>query len=230
MSKLKKGIFVAGTGTDIGKTYVTALVVKKLAQHGLNAGYYKAALSGAEERNGKFIPGDAEYVRTVSGINQDLSQMVSYVYKNAVSPHLAAKIEGNPVRLEKVVSDYKAVQNDYDYVTVEGSGGIVCPIRIDGDERIMLEDIVRALNLPVLIIADGGLGTINSVVLTCEYIKHRGIPVKGIILNNFDSKSVMHRDNKEMIEQLTGICVVGEVECGGDDINIGADELAALYD
>lgn len=230
MSKLKKGIFVAGTGTDIGKTYVTALIVKKLAQHGLSAGYYKAALSGAEERNGEFIPGDAEYVRTVSGINQDFSQMVSYVYKNAVSPHLAAKIEGNPVELKKVISDYRSVQNDYDYVTVEGSGGIVCPIRIDADEQIMLEDIVRALNLPVLIIADGGLGTINSVVLTCEYIKHRGIPVKGIILNNFDSKNVMHRDNKAMIEQLTGIRVIGEVECGGDDINIDADELAALYD
>ncbi len=227
---MSKGIFITATGTDVGKTYVTALIIKKLIECGVKAGYYKAALSGAEERDGVLVPGDAEYVKTVSGINQSLNKMVSYVYKNAVSPHLAANIEGNPVELEKIKDDYKSLQNEYDYITVEGSGGIVCPIRVDDKEQIMLEDIVKLLNLSVLIVADGGLGTINSVMQTCEYIKSKGIPIKGIILNNFDKTSIMHRDNKSMIKSLTGVSVIAEVEHGCKDINIDTDRLMSVYD
>lgn len=227
---MSKGVFITATGTDVGKTYVTALIVKKLAQNGLSAGYYKAALSGAEERGCRLIPGDAEYVKTVSGISQDLNQMVSYVYRNAVSPHLAANIEGNPAELDKVKNDYRAVCKDYDYITVEGSGGIACPIRFDEDKQIMLEDIVKVLRLPVLIVADGGLGTINSVVLTCEYIKNRNIPINGIILNNFDCQSTMHQDNKKLIEKLSGIPVVAVVGHGCDDINIDTEKLISLYE
>ena len=65
---MSKGLFVSATGTDVGKTYVTALLVKKLVQSGLAAGYYKAALSGAECQNGQLVPGDADYVRRVAGL------------------------------------------------------------------------------------------------------------------------------------------------------------------
>ena len=90
---MAKGIFVTGTGTDVGKTYVTALIVKKLADAGIHAGYYKAALSGAES----IEESDAGYVKKIAGITQEDSSLLSYLYQNAVSPHLAARIEGNPV-------------------------------------------------------------------------------------------------------------------------------------
>ena len=227
---MSKGLFITATGTDIGKTYVTALIIKKLIDNGINAGYYKAALSDAEERNGILIPKDAEYVKKISGVRQNFDDMVSYTYKIAVSPHLAAKIEGNPLDIEKVKSDFSAVCSKFDYVTAEGSGGIVCPIRFDENVHIMLEDIITELKLPTLIIADAGLGTINSVILTIEYLKQRHIPVKGIILNNFDNKSIMHRDNKDMIEKLSDISVVGVIEHNADDINIDIELLKSLYD
>ncbi len=227
---MSKGLFITATGTDIGKTYVTALIIKKLIDNGINAGYYKAALSDAEERNGILIPKDAEYVKSISGVRQDFDDMVSYAYKIAVSPHLAAKIEGNPVDIAKVKNDFSAVCSKFDYVTAEGSGGIVCPIRFDENVHIMLEDIITELKLPTLIIADAGLGTINSVILTIEYLKQRSIPVKGIILNNFDSKNIMHRDNKDMIEKLGNISVVGVIEQNADDINIDIELLKSLYD
>ena len=167
MFKLSKGLFISATGTDIGKTYVTALIVKKLREAGLNAGYYKAALSGADCIKNS----DAGFVNEFAKIGQDENTLLSYLYKNAVSPHLAAKIEGNPVEKDVVIQGYKTVQAKYDYVTVEGSGGIICPIRYDDKAQYFLEDIIKWLNLSVLLVADAGLGTINSVVLTKEYTK-----------------------------------------------------------
>ena len=126
---MAKKIFITGTGTDVGKTYVTGLIVKKLKESGMNAAYYKAAMSGNERtEEGMLLPGDAQYVKTVSGIEQSLACMCPYVYEAAVSPHLASRIEGNPVMLQEVVKGFEEVCRQYDYVTMEGSGGILCPI------------------------------------------------------------------------------------------------------
>lgn len=219
-----KGLFITATGTDVGKTYVSGLIVKKLCEAGYSAGYYKAALSGADT----IEDSDAGYVKNVSGISQSLESLVSYVYVPAVSPHLAAQLAGNPVNLEKVQRDYEHVQSQYGYVTVEGSGGIVCPIRWDDREKLLLEDIIKALKLPALVVADSGLGTINTTVLTTEYLKHRGIEIKGIIMNHFDG-SAMHEDNRKMIEELTELPVVAVVGKGDENLEIEAKKLAALY-
>lgn len=176
---MARGLFITGTGTDVGKTFVTGLIVKKLTESGQNAAYYKAAMSGNERRpDGSLIPGDGLHVREVSGSRQPLHTMCPYVYETAVSPHLASRLEGSPVRLETVVKGYKDLCTRYDLITMEGSGGILCPICFD-EAKIWLEDVIRALSLPSLIVADAGLGTINSVVLTAEYMKQKGLPVRG---------------------------------------------------
>ena len=142
---MSKGLFITAIGTDVGKTYVTGLLVKRLRDAGVSAGYYKAALSGAEEQpDGSWLPGDAAFVAKLAGIPEKPENLVSYIYKEAVSPHLAALREGNPVEMSKVETDYKAALAKYDYVTMEGSGGIICPIRWD-EEHILLEDIIKHL-------------------------------------------------------------------------------------
>lgn len=221
---MSKGIFVTATGTDVGKTYVTALIVKKLRESGLNAGYYKAALSGAD----CIAESDAGYVNSTANIKQEENTLISYLYKNAVSPHLAAEIEGNPVDLEKVKADYEKVCRNYDYVTAEGSGGVICPIRWD-DKHILLEDIIKLLGVPAVVIAESGLGTINSTVLTTEYLKAKGIPVKGIILNNYTGGK-MQEDNLEMIEEISGFPVIACVKPDDKDIDIDSRFLAGLYE
>ena len=83
-----KGLFITGTGTDIGKTYVTGLIVKCLRDAGRNAGYYKAALSGAvRAEDGSLLPGDALHVNKVANIGETIPNLVSYIYEEAVSPH-----------------------------------------------------------------------------------------------------------------------------------------------
>ncbi len=225
MFKLSKGLFISATGTDIGKTYVTALIVKKLREAGFNAGYYKAALSGADCIKNS----DAGFVNEFAKIGQDENTLLSYLYKNAVSPHLAAKIEGNPVEKDVVIKGYKTVQSKYDYVTVEGSGGIICPIRYDDKAQYFLEDIIKWLNLSVLLVADAGLGTINSVVLTKEYMQNHGLKLQGIILNNYTG-TVMQKDNIKMIEETTGEKVLALVKPNDTDIDIDLEVLRKLYE
>ena len=227
---MSKALFVTGTGTDTGKTYVTGLIVKKLQEAQKNPAYYKAAMSGNDRRpDGTLIPGDALAVQTMSGIDQSLTSMCPYVYEHAYSPHLASRLEGNPVVMEVVKHGFADVAADYDYVTVEGSGGILCPICFD-EAKIQLEDVVKELRLSSILIADAGLGTINSVVLTAEYMKTHGLPLKGIIFNHYHPGDVMEDDNIFMCEHMTGLPTLAKVQDGDTELDMNIDALCALYD
>ena len=219
---MTKGIFITATGTDVGKTYVSALLLKYLLKSGLNAGYYKPVLSGAIQNNGKIIPGDCEFVLKFAGLNLPPQNYVSYIYKEPLSPHLAAQIENNPVELSKIVSDFSNIKKQFDYIIVEGAGGIVCPFRLD-NQKIMLPDVIKALGLDIIIVASAALGTINSTFLTVEYAKNCGINVRGIVLNNYDENDIMMRDNLKQIETLTGVKVIAVVGKNAQDIDFNME-------
>ena len=226
---MSKKIFITGTGTDVGKTYITGLIIKKLKEYGKSAAYYKAAMSGnVRDEQGKLIPGDAVFVKQMSGISQQTKDMCPYVYENAYSPHLASRIEGNPVKLDVVKAGFEKVCKDYDYITVEGSGGILCPLRYD-ETRLMLEDVVQLLQLPVLIVADAKLGSINAAGLTVAYLRQKEIPISGIILNRFQAGDAMEEDNRQMIVELTGVPVLDTVGEGEQALHLTAEEILALY-
>ncbi len=227
---MSKTLFITGTGTDVGKTYVAGLILKKLKESGLSAGYYKAAMSGNERRaDGSLIPGDADFVKRISGISQSLHEMCPYIYEAAVSPHLASRMEGNPVKMEYVRQGFRDVCGKYDYVTVEGSGGILCPICMDGEE-IWQEDIVRDCGLGCVLVADAGLGTINQAGLTAFYMKKRNIPLRGIIFNHFQPGNRLHEDNRSMCEYVTGVKVIACVKEGDRSLNISPEFLTSLYE
>ncbi|AEF86791.1 dethiobiotin synthase [Treponema primitia ZAS-2] len=228
-TKKTKGIFISATGTDTGKTFVSALLLKGILQRGLDAGYYKAALSGAEKEQGRLIPGDAEYVRRIAGLKTPAEETVSYVYEHPYSPHLAAQIEGNPAELEKIRADYTAQAARHDYMVAEGSGGIVCPIRMDGEKQIMLTDIIKALSLDILIVVPPALGGINGAVLTASYAEHLSLRVRGFIINRFLPGNTLHEDNKITIEKLTGLPVLVCIEENAETITISDSLLGALF-
>ena len=218
---MNKGYFVTATGTDVGKTFITALLVKKWRDSGIDAGYYKAALSGAELRDGKWVAGDADYVKRIANLSDTQEQLVSYVYKEAVSPHLAARKEGNPVELAKVQDDFEAARTRHEFVFAEGSGGIICPIRYD-DQKVFLVDIMKTLGLPLLIVTTAALGSINACVLTVEYARNRGLDVRGLIVNRYGSSGnlEMEDDNIRMMQDLTGLEILAKVKDGDTDLGV----------
>ena len=227
---MSKNLFITGTSTDIGKTFVTGLIIKKIKESGKRAAYYKAAMSGNERgKNQLLIPQDALWVKTVSGISQPLEEMCPYVYEHAYSPHLASRIEGHPVQMDVVKKQFEEVCQNYEYVTMEGSGGIICPICFD-EAKLQLEDIIKELELSCLVVADAGLGTINNVVLTVEYMRSKNIAVKGMIFNHFHEGNLMEEDNLKMCEYMTGLKVLACVRDDATELEIDLDTLLNLYE
>ena len=224
-----KGLFVIGTGTDVGKTYVTGLLVKALHEGGAKAAYYKAAMSGNTRGvDGRLTPGDATHVKAASDIGQSLDSMCPFVYERAVSPHLAARLEGDPVDRTRVLAGLDELRQQYDFVTMEGAGGILCPLRMDG-QQLWLPDLIRDSGFPCLLVADAGLGTINAVGLTAFYLRAQHIPLAGIVFNHFVPGDVMHEDNRRVCEQLTGTPVVACVQQDDTALRLPAAAVQALY-
>ena len=211
----KRVVFVTGTDTDIGKTYICGEIARMLCKSGIKTGYYKAALSGAEFINGELCPRDAEYVKK-SSEDPNFNYKVSYVFEEAVSPHLASERSDIEIKMDKIKNDFNEVHSENEFTIVEGSGGIICPISLSG-EIIFLEDIIDAIGTDMILVAQSGLGSINSVVLSYEYSKRMKTDIKAVIMNRFENGNIIHEDNKKIIEKITGLPVY---KC----INEGLDE------
>lgn len=220
-----KGLYILGTGTDVGKTYITALWLKRLREAGHDVAYYKAAVSGAPS----ITESDAGYVKEVAGLSQADETLLSYVFDEAVSPHLAARHEGKFIDRTVVNKNFCHVARAHAYTTVEGSGGIICPLYVTDTELYMLEDVVKDLNLPTIVVAIAALGTINSTVLTIHYLQSKGIPVKGIIVNQYTGNP-MEEDNCVMMERLTGIPVLDRVGPGQTSLHMDVDAMLSCYE
>ena len=226
---MTKQLFITATGTDIGKTYISALLVKKMIEYEFNCGYYKPVLSGAIRIGDVIIPGDCKYVTDISGLNIKPTECLSYCFEEAVSPHLAAQRTGTNISIDKILNDYNNLSKRYDYVLIEGAGGITCPIISTENKVYLMSDLIKDLKVNVIIVADGGLGTINSVLTTVEYAKARGINIEGIILNKYDKTDFMHKDNLKMVEKLTGIKVIATIAKDDKDIDISKQILEGLF-
>jgi len=208
---MAKGVFIVGTDTDVGKTVVTASIMHLLRSNGYNATYFKAALSGAFEVGNELVPGDTKLVCDVSNLEETYENITPYVYRAEVSPHLAAKLENKPIQIEVIRGKYDYLKGKYDYIIAEGSGGIVCPLIDDERGLYTLENLIKDLNMSVIIVARAGVGTINHTVLTVKYIESLGINIKGIIINNYID-NLLCNDNIQMIEKLTKVRIIGKLK------------------
>lgn len=220
---MHKKIFITGTGTDIGKTYVSALLMKKLISEKYNACYFKPVLSGAEIINGVIGDCDIRYVKNISGLNEDISFLGSYIFKDAFSPHLAAKKANCLIDINKIIGDYNKLLEKYEYIIAEGAGGIICPFR-DGENPVYTKDIINALNMNAVIVSTTGLGSINNAMLTIYYMQQHNININGIIFNNY-TNSIIDNDNIDFILKNTGVKLLSTLHHGEENINININEL-----
>lgn len=221
-----RAVFIAGTGTDIGKTYVCAAAARQLKELSASVAYYKPAVSGADSVE----LSDAGYVRREAGLNQPDESLASYLYREPLSPHLAARLEGRFADLERIRADFNALKAAYAYCVCEGAGGAACPVVWEEGRRLTYPDIIRALGLKVLVVADAGLGTINHTVLTLSYLEREGIPVRGVILNRFEAALEQHRDNLKMIEELSGVRVAATLSARGRRLDLRGGTLESYFD
>jgi dethiobiotin synthetase len=166
---MKKAIFVTGTGTDVGKTFISALLMQAGKSSGLPMRYFKPVQTGE--------CGDCDTVKQIANLRDDEILQPSYSYPQPMSPHFAAAIASEQIDIDTIVSRWNQAPEAY-YI-VEGAGGLLVPL----GKNTLIRDLIKKLNIPVLIVAKTALGTINHTLLTIEAIQHAEIPLLGIVLN-----------------------------------------------
>lgn len=200
--KLNKGYFVIGTDTDIGKTYVSTLLYKGVKQIG--GSYYKPVQSGAFQMLGGLTSPDVEFLCKFNHIPYD-KEMTTYLLKGEVSPHLAAEIDNIEIDPEKIRLYWEELTKKYTTLIVEGAGGLYVPII---RSRFYMYDLVKMLDIPVIVVAGTQVGTINHTMMTVNSLKSMGIKIQGFVFNS--RKKIYNRidyekDNIDVIREMSGI-------------------------
>ncbi len=202
------GIFITGTDTGVGKTIVAAGLALALKARGMKIGVMKPVATGCVGTDRQLISQDAVYLFE-AGENEYPALTSPCRYRNALAPHVAAVLEKKEVDLNQIRRAYQELQKHYDYIIVEGIGGILVPIAKD----YFVANLIKEFRLPVLIVARGGLGTINHTLLTVDAAVLRGFEICGIVFNRISAVnySIAEITNPKVIHDLTNIPVLGSI-------------------
>ena len=184
---MNKAIFITGTDTDIGKTFVCMGLCVTLMEKGLKVGYYKPFQSGAYEKNGVLVAPDVEEFKKYPKIKTKYS----YLFKGDISPHLASLLDNIEVDINKIKNDLKELLTSSDFVVIEGAGGLYCPAY----KRNLYSDIIKELNQEIIIVTTPDLGRINHTLMTIDCAKNCGINIKGLVVNKMPDKKTLSQEN-----------------------------------
>lgn len=190
MVNLPRRFFVTGTDTDVGKTVVSAVLMT-----GLRAAYWKPIQTGAVEGT------DTDRIRHLSALPEDHFFPERYCLPAALSPHAAADQAGVHIALDDFC--LPRATDAFSHVIVEGAGGVMVPL----NERDLMTDLIRHLDLPVLMVARSTLGTINHTLLSLAQLKRCGIHVLGVVMNGPQNTL-----NRQAVEHFGRVAVLAEVE------------------
>jgi dethiobiotin synthetase len=194
------GVFVTGTGTEVGKTVVAAAIARTEAAAGRRVAVFKPALTGLED------PGEPDHavLRRAAGSTQSDDQIAPYRYAPPASPHLAAELAGEKIDPERLRGAAAAAREGADCLVCEGVGGLLVPLAPD----YLVRDLARDLGLPLAIAASPGLGTINHTLLTVEAARAAGLEIAAVVLTPWPGEpDRIEESNRETIASLGGVPV-----------------------
>lgn len=233
MNKIRNhgnGYFITGTDTGIGKTAVTAGLAANLKRKGINVGIMKPVQTGSPKDNNALISLDALFAMAVAGIKDEMELVSPYRLEPPLAPRIAAEITGVTIDLEKINQAYQELCERHDFMLVEGAGGIMVPVV----ERFLMADLIKMFNLPILIVARPGLGTVNHTLLTVEYARSKGIHVAGIIINGLKESEagLAERTNPQLVAELSGVPILGVIphDAGVDVDNCKPGKIIELVE
>ena len=214
MSKRPRGLFITGTDTGVGKTYVTALIARNLRLRGLRVGVYKPAASGCRQEGDTLVSDDALALWEAAGRPGELAEVCPQCFAAPLAPHLAALAEGRQLDQNLLRCGLDVWLARSDLVLVEGAGGLMSPL---GEEEYVA-DLAAEFGLPLVVVARNALGTINHTLQTLIAAADFGdcMPVSGIVLNHpavtGDDPSVI--TNRRELESRSVPPVLAEVRHG----------------
>ena len=177
-----KGIFITGTDTGVGKTYIAAQLARALTLQGVNVIPRKPVESGCTKQDGELIPADALALKIAANYSGSLQQVCPHPFEPAISPALAAKLANHELRISALKSACLNGVSETDFLLVEGAGGFYSPLCADG----LNADLAKALNLPVILVVEDRVGCINHCLLVLEAAQRRDIHIAAIVLNRIN--------------------------------------------
>ena len=202
---MNRGIFITGTDTGVGKTIVAATLARLLKMRGLNVGVMKPVTSGCREENGRLVSDDALLLCQAAGV-ACCDDVAPYLLREPLAPAEAAKLDGVRIDFDHISDAYGRLAAAHDFMIVEGAGGLMVPLA----GGLLVADLVRKLELPILVVARPNLGTINHTVLTCFAAGQMELQVSGVIINNYPSvPDLAERSAPHHIGSLCGAPVLG---------------------
>ena len=203
---LLKSLFVAGTGTDVGKTYITVGLAVTLHKLGVDVGVMKPFAAGTAQKKG-YKSEDVEIIAKASQTADPENLVNPQFFPIPASPYTAWKNLKIKPKVSTVLSAYKKLSKLHSYILVEGMGGIMTPIL----KNYYVTDLIKDMNIPSVIVTRTKVGTVNHTVMTVEMCKKYKIPVKGIIINDFDSDGYKVKELTRDLKNLTNVPVLGSI-------------------
>jgi dethiobiotin synthetase len=209
MKTKMKGIFITGTDTGVGKTFVGAGLAATLRERGIDVGVMKPAETGCVLRKGVLVPRDALKLMKAGGVDDPLDLVNPYRFRDPLAPASAAAREGKTIEIKRIVSAFRKLARKHAYMVVEGAGGIMVPLT--SNQQYL--ELAKVLDLPVLVVARSGLGTINHTLLTVMALRSFGLRIAGIVINHRSKKrpGLAERTGPPFIERLSHVPIIGHV-------------------
>jgi len=191
------GIFVTGTDTGIGKTLVASALLRAFGRSGLRAVGMKPVASGCRANAPDRANEDVAALVAASNVRAPIDFVNPYCFEPAVAPHLAAQQVGTPICLTRIRECYLSLARLADRVVVEGAGGLLVPL----GPREDFGDLVRFLELSVVLVVGMRLGCLNHALLTAEAVRSRGLPFGGWVANRIDPAMPFFEENLATLRQ-----------------------------
>jgi len=187
---MRRGIFITGTDTEVGKTIFSCGLAQLLKDRGIDIGVMKPFASGSRA--------DALRLMKVQGGKQKLEEINPQFFSQPLAPYIASRLAGKKINLKKVFTGFKKITRRHQFTLVEGLGGVLVPIT----NKYFLLDLIKDFALPAIVVARAGLGTINHTLLTVQTLQKNGIEVLGVVLNGMKNKSLVEKTNQRAIAEL----------------------------
>jgi dethiobiotin synthetase len=203
-----KRLFITGTDTEIGKTWVASALARHLVTAGYKVACMKPVASGCEVTEAGLRNDDAMRLMAQSNVKLPYDHVNPFAYEPAIAPHIAAREAGRPIDIDKISRLAKAIEADY--LVVEGVGGWCVPL----GESSMLAEMARATAEEVIIVVGMRLGCINHALLTASQVNRDGMLIKGWIANHVDPEMHVQSENLATLQSLMPCPMLGVLPWG----------------
>lgn len=210
---MKKGFFITGTDTDIGKTHFSLGLIAALRNQGKTVAVMKPVACGGQYDSGELRNEDAQLLLDACGLDIPYELVNPYVFEAPVAPHIAASENNVDISLPYIIDAYQQLAAKADVVVVEGVGGWLVPLNVGADvaQQTTVEDLAKLLKLPVILVVGMRLGCLNHALLTANAIVQSKVKFHGWVANTLEEEMPRYRENIATLKELIKAPLLAEI-------------------